>query len=83
MIGSGSYKNLNPYLAKKESALFRQRVAQILDSVRVVSMCNHLGRHVGISLPVQEFLKNSTGRGIAQVLQQALDGEIEGFRKQV
>ena len=35
MIGVGSYKNLNPYLAKRESAIFRQRVADILDSVRL------------------------------------------------
>ena len=34
MIGNGSYNNLNPYLAKKESALFRQRIAQILDAGR-------------------------------------------------
>jgi hypothetical protein len=38
MTGVGEYKNLNPFMAKKESALFRQKIHQILDSVRL--QCN-------------------------------------------
>ncbi len=35
MVGAGSYKNLNPFLAKKDSAFFRQKIQSILDSVKV------------------------------------------------
>ena len=40
MVGVGEYKNLNPFMAKKESAMFRIRIQQILDSVRVQCMGN-------------------------------------------
>ncbi len=39
MKGVGEYANLNPYVAKKQSAEFRIRIQQILDSVRL----QHLG----------------------------------------
>ena len=35
MVGVGEYKNLNPFVAKKQSALFRQRIDEILSSVKV------------------------------------------------
>ena len=35
MTGVGEYKNLNPFMAKKESSLFRLKIQQILDSVRI------------------------------------------------
>ena len=63
MIGNGSYNNLNPYLAKKESALFRQRIAQILDSVRVQSLGSGPGAMPpkGMSLALARKRERSTG----------------------
>ena len=79
MIGAGSYKNLNPYMAKKESALFRQRVAQILDSVRLQQLGPANLGHKGTNPMISRKRAGKSGAGSGRNSRAQQESSVSSF----